>query len=594
VHLALLASGGAASPLLPLAAAWIVYLGRTDRRAGPAGAAAAAVLVLLGTVLWGTLPGMADAVRVVLLFGLAAVVPLLGSAGRAAEPAAAPHTGDDEPAAAEDHDPDVLSRELELVRLATDAHEAALWRMWPDGTRASLLGWSALPGYAPQAEEVSLLGHPFGWAILEGVHVRLEHGRKPLPTPWAAEMLLVPVDTPSGLLALSYTGSVPPGAEPNALLASTQLGAIAGLIRTRDEAGRTEARVRTLFDAVRNLPGELDLDRFAEELAEAVRRSVDAAGAAVAVWDAEAGRGEILRVVGDVPARVGPGHAFADGESRLGLAAKHAVALSYEDLRRERDALPLCVPGERWTEAPRSAAVVPLAADGRVVGVVAAWDPRPERIGETEMEFLRLLGALAPLPLRSARQYEALDRRASEDALTGLPNRRSFEARLAAASSHFERYERPFSLLILDVDHFKRFNDTWGHEAGDRVLQHVAELVRASVREVDHPARLGGEEFVVLLPETPLMAAVEVAERVRKAIAGRPVVWHGRPLPVTASLGVAACPESVGLPGELLAAADAALYRSKDTGRNRTTAAPPGGGSVGLGKGGSAAGAPLA
>lgn len=521
------------------------------------------------------------------------------AAARPAPPSPAPETGTPSGlAAAEGDDPDVLSRELELVRLATDAHEAALWRMWPDETRATLLGWSALPGYAPEADEVSLLGHPFGWAITERVHVRLERGRKPLPTTWAAEMLLVPVDAPSGLLALAYTGGVPPGAEPGALLAATQLGAISTLLHRRDAAARTETRVRTLFEAVRNLPGELDLERFAEELGEAVRRSTDAAGAAVATWDAEAGRGEILGVVGEAPGRVGPGHAFADGESRLGLAAKHGVALSYGDLRRERDALPLCVPGERWMEAPRSAAVVPLAADGRVVGVVAAWDPRPDRIGETEMEFLRLLGALAPLPLRSARQYEALDRRASEDALTGLPNRRTFETRLAAASSHFERYQRPFSLLILDVDHFKKFNDTWGHEAGDRVLQHVAELVRASVREVDLPARLGGEEFVVLLPETPLMAAVEVAERVRRAIAGKPVVWHGRPLEVAASLGVATCPESVESPHELLAAADAALYRSKGSGRNRTTAAPPGGGSVGTGKGGDGAakapGKPLA
>lgn len=512
-------------------------------------------------------------------------------AGRAAAP-----LQDSLPPEAEEpgEDPDVLARELELVRLATDAYEAALWRMWPDGTRATLLGWSALPGYVPEADEVSLLGHPFGWAMLERVHVRLERGRKPLPTSWAAEMLLVPVDVPSGLLALSYTGGVPPGAEPNALLASTQLGALTALLRERAEAGRTEARVRTLFEAVKNLPGELDLERFAEELGEAVRRSADVSGAVVATWDTEAGRGEILGVVGEGPGRVGPGHSFADGESRLGLAAKHGVALSYEDLRRERDALPLCVPGERWAEAPRSAAVVPLAADGRVVGVMAAWDTRPDRIGETEMEFLRLLGALAPLPLRSARQYEALDRKASEDALTGLPNRRTFEARLAAASSHFERYARPFSLLVLDVDHFKKFNDTWGHEAGDRVLQHVAEVVRASVREVDLPARLGGEEFVVLLPETSLMAALEVAERVRKAIAQKSVVWHGRPLSVTASLGVATCPESVASPPELLAAADAALYRSKGAGRNRTTAAPPGGGSVGGGgKGAEGAPSPL-
>ncbi|MBV9774823.1 MAG: sensor domain-containing diguanylate cyclase, partial [Gemmatimonadetes bacterium] len=229
---------------------------------------------------------------------------------------------------------------------------------------------------------------------------------------------------------------------------------------------------------------------------------------------------------------------------------------------------------------PRSAVIVPLVADGKTLGVVAAWDPRPGWIGETELEFLRLLCAMAPLPLRSAERYEALDRRASLDSLTGLPNRRVFEERLTSTASHFERYQRPFSLVILDVDHFKKFNDTWGHEVGDRVLQHVSALLRTAVREVDVPARLGGEEFVVLLPETPLMPAVEVAERIRRMIEGRPLVWNGRPLPVTVSLGVATCPDSLADPTELLAAADAALYRSKAAGRNRTTAAPPGGGSV--------------
>jgi diguanylate cyclase (GGDEF)-like protein len=338
--------------------------------------------------------------------------------------------------------------------------------------------------------------------------------------------------------------------------------------------------VQALFDAVRTLPGELDLDRFGDELAEAVRRSTHAVGAAVALWEAESGRGEILRVAGEAPGLVGPGHVFSDGESRLGLAAKHGVALAYDDLRRERDALPFLVPGERWGSAPRSAAVVPLTADGKTLGVMAAWDPRPGRIGETELEFLRLLAALAPFPLRSAERYGELDRRASTDALTELPNRRAFEERFAATASHFERYQRPFSVIILDVDHFKRFNDTWGHEAGDRVLQHVAALVRSTVREVDLPARLGGEEFVVLLPETPLMAAVEAAERVRRTVEGRPLVWNGRPLPVTVSLGVATCPDSLPSPGELLAAADAALYRSKGAGRNRSTAAPPGGGTA--------------
>ena len=115
---------------------------------------------------------------------------------------------------------------------------------------------------------------------------------------------------------------------------------------------------------------------------------------------------------------------------------------------------------------------------------------------------------------------------------------------MASLSSYFDRYARPFSVIALDVDFFKKFNDTWGHEAGDRVLQHVAELLRATVRDVDLPARMGGEEFVVLLPETTLRQAAEAAERIRRTLESKAVIWNGRPLSVTASLGVSACPDS--------------------------------------------------
>jgi diguanylate cyclase (GGDEF)-like protein len=266
--------------------------------------------------------------------------------------------------------------------------------------------------------------------------------------------------------------------------------------------------------------------------------------------------------------------AFGDGDSRLALAVKHGVELSHADLRREGDRLPLLTRAERWETAPRSAAVLPLMLDGRAMGAVVAWHPEPGRFGEREMEIVRLLVSVAPLPMRSARRFEALDQRASTDPLTGLANRSTFDARLASLSSYFDRYARPFSVIALDVDFFKKFNDTWGHEAGDRVLQHVAELLRATVRDVDLPARMGGEEFVVLLPETGLRQAAEAAERIRRTLETRAVIWNGRPLSVTASLGVSACPDSTEVPGELLAQADAALYRAKDAGRNQVAAAP--------------------
>jgi diguanylate cyclase (GGDEF)-like protein len=286
----------------------------------------------------------------------------------------------------------------------------------------------------------------------------------------------------------------------------------------------------------------------------------------------ETGRGKVLHVSGDlVPMDA---EAFGEGESRLALAVKHGVELSHADLRRERDRLPLLTPSERWETAPRSAAVLPLMLDGRAMGAVVAWHPEPARFGEREMEIVRMVCSVAPLPMRSARRFEALDQRASTDPLTGLANRSTFDARMTNAANYYDRYARPFSVVALDVDFFKKFNDTWGHEAGDRVLMHVAELLKQTVRDVDLPARMGGEEFVVLLPETSVEQAAEAAERIRRTLESRAVLWNGQRLSVTASLGVSACPDCTQTPAEVLGQADAALYRAKDAGRNRVAVAP--------------------
>jgi diguanylate cyclase (GGDEF)-like protein len=415
--------------------------------------------------------------------------------------------------------------------------------------------------------------------------VHLQRGRRELPSPWAAEMLLVPADEGRGVLALAYPGVVPPGAEHVALEAGALLSTLLSLLRLRADSEHAEARVRAMADAVRRLPGELDLGQFARHLAATAWQGTRAGGAAVALAADETGRGRILHVAEGTAEPPTVAEAFGDGDSRMALAAKHATALAYDDLARERERLPLLTPGERWVAAPRSAAVLPLVVEGRAIGVVAVWDARPGRFGPREMDLLRVLCSIAPLPMRSARKYEALDQRASTDDLTGLPNRGAFEQKLASASGYFDRYARPFSVLVLDVDHFKGFNDTWGHEAGDRVLRHVAEVIRGTVRDVDLPARLGGEEFVVVLPETGVRAAADAAERLRRAIEVRSVVWNGRTLSVTVSVGVASAPDCTDVAGEVLGLADAALYRAKGAGRNRVAAAPRVGEVPGVGVG---------
>ena len=162
---------------------------------------------------------------------------------------------------------------------------------------------------------------------------------------------------------------------------------------------------------------------------------------------------------------------------------------------------------------------------------------------------------------------EQLQALATTDGLTGLKNHRTFKERLAEEFDRATRYHLPLSLLLMDVDHFKSFNDSHGHPAGDEVLKRVAKHLTESTRNTDFVARYGGEEFAVLLPFTHQQAALALAERTRAAI--QDAHWELRA--VTASFGVATINADTHTSSLLVELADNALYRSKETGRNRVT-----------------------
>ena len=160
----------------------------------------------------------------------------------------------------------------------------------------------------------------------------------------------------------------------------------------------------------------------------------------------------------------------------------------------------------------------------------------------------------------------------THDKLTGLYDRGYFDMALERETRRAARYNRPLSLALADIDHFKRVNDTFGHPMGDLALQHVAGLLLGAVRSTDYVCRYGGEEFAILLPETDLSQALAMAERTRSSIEARPVNM-GTPVPLTICLGVAAYPDHAAAGPTLVAQADAALYAAKAAGRNRVAAA---------------------
>jgi diguanylate cyclase (GGDEF)-like protein len=156
---------------------------------------------------------------------------------------------------------------------------------------------------------------------------------------------------------------------------------------------------------------------------------------------------------------------------------------------------------------------------------------------------------------------------AAVDGLTQLRNRRAFEERLEDETRRWRRNGTDVSLILLDIDHFKQYNDTFGHPKGDEVLRSVGQLLRSSLRAADFAARYGGEEFAVILPNTNHAGSLIVAEQLRRAIEG--ASWEERA--ITASIGVATMSEEISTPEQLVDQADRALYRSKEAGRNRVT-----------------------
>ncbi len=252
-----------------------------------------------------------------------------------------------------------------------------------------------------------------------------------------------------------------------------------------------------------------------------------------------------------------------------------------------------------WREIPIYAAFglesyigAPLWVSGRAYGTLCFYSTQPRAVPFTEadLEFVRLMAQWAGGELtreESREQIESysivlefqmqelekanaeLESLATRDGLTGIKNRRAFGTRLEEEVARATRYSLPLSLLLLDVDQFKSYNDTFGHPAGDEVLKTVAQLLDQSARETDMAARYGGEEFAVLLPQTDAAGAWVIAERIRQAIARQ--AWPHRS--ITVSVGVAHLLPVVDTGSQLIARADEALYQSKAGGRNRVSAA---------------------
>jgi diguanylate cyclase (GGDEF)-like protein len=220
---------------------------------------------------------------------------------------------------------------------------------------------------------------------------------------------------------------------------------------------------------------------------------------------------------------------------------------------------------------------LPIGTQARVLGLLVAEQLPPGRLlDREEMTSIKALAGQAGIAVENARLYEATEQLSRTDGLTQLYNHRFFQERIQEEIKRSDRFRQKLSLMMIDVDDFKRVNDTHGHLVGDRVLREIARVLRGCLREVDVAARYGGDEFAIILPDTDLHQAVEVSERLRRAVNGHDFLHGPSPSRLTLSVGVATRAPMSPLSSEgLLKAADEALFRAKREGRNSVAAYPP-------------------
>lgn len=327
------------------------------------------------------------------------------------------------------------------------------------------------------------------------------------------------------------------------------------LKRTSRELEAANAELSVLYNVATTLSETLELEQLLDRIIELM----------VELIETPAGCGIFLVNGGDMELAVsrGASRPFLDAHEgmRVGDCLCGRVAQNGEMIITES-----CNGDPRHTIRypgfkPHGHLILPLKAKGRVVGVFYYYLPQGSPMPQRKLNLFHAIGAQLGMAIENARLYEKTLAESVHDALTGLFNRRYLEMNLKREWAAVQRTDESLSVVMLDVDHFKDYNDTYGHPAGDRLLVQIAGIVRQCIRGADLPARYGGEEFLVLLRNTELLRAAEVAERLRKRIE--------KQIGITASFGAASIREGDTDPWQIITRADNALYAAKQKGRNR-------------------------
>ena len=470
---------------------------------------------------------------------------------------------------------------LVLARTGTQAADAVLLQVSADET-SFWVRLGARPEHDVEGRRFPLRGSVLAEVLRSDreVAIAVSHDNPRLPwvptTETVASIVLVPIriwDEPPWILVVHHESPEHFDSERRELLHSVaqQMKESQALFRQKAQQQVEELELKGLLKASEGLSATT---RLAELLEQMVAYARDVSRfETCAVCLREEGEEQFSVVVAEGYRKDLLGSRFfLEAPTWAGWilrAREEPLAIRME----RRSGMPILDPKERST-AGASFLAVPLKAQKRVSGALLLTR-QGDSFSARELRLLRIYCNQAAVVLENAMVHERVENLAATDGLTGLFNRRYFDSAFARELSRCERNTSSLALLIADIDHFKSFNDTYGHAMGDLVLKKVAGILAGAIRKGDVLARFGGEEFVVILPNVTAKGALESAERLRESVAAVAIHPGGPRKRVTVSIGAALFPAVAADSESLLKAADEALYEAKHLGRNQVVAKRP-------------------
>ncbi len=343
-------------------------------------------------------------------------------------------------------------------------------------------------------------------------------------------------------------------------------------IRMRVSLEHAAKTFNALYELSHNLSVALKPEEIFKVILDMVPRAAPACSRLViAMHDRERNSIKLQRI-GGAAEELAEGMEFSTATGGIyAYAFNNCCTVKVDDVKAKRNYR--FVPEEPQNPNVRSLLIIPIIGgeERRCIGLFSAESATPEFFKPELEQILNTMVESASVALTRSMLYMKMEKLATTDGLTGLNNHRTFQEIAAREFERSKRHGRPLSMLLTDIDHFKNFNDTYGHPVGDLVLREIAGCIKSAVRATDFPARYGGEEFAVVLPETAEQGAMAIAERIRQTVEAKVIESGQNMLRVTISIGCVTYPTYGLTQQEVIDCADKALYASKKGGRNRVS-----------------------